>query len=192
MEFPFIQARWCGPSREGERILLIVIHTMEAPEKPHTAKNVAMWFASVAAPKASTHYCVDDVDIIGCVRENVVAWGAPSANRAGIHIEHAGYASQSAVNWADEYSEKMLTRSAALVSDIAKRHGIPIRKLSADDLIDPAATGICGHVDVTYGRNEGHGHTDPGQFFPWEHFLKMVEVAMADTDPNSPEPGDVA
>jgi N-acetyl-anhydromuramyl-L-alanine amidase AmpD len=128
------------------------------------------------------------------VKEDVVAWGAPGANRYGIHIEHAGYASQSAVNWADEYSEKMLIRSAALVADIARRNNIPIVKLSADDLIDQEATGICGHVDVTYGRNAGHGHTDPGAFFPWAHYLVMVERAMASTDPNAGDAsrGDVA
>jgi N-acetyl-anhydromuramyl-L-alanine amidase AmpD len=187
MTIPFVQAAHCGPSRKGEPIWLIVIHTMEAPEKPRTAHNVAFWFAGPSAPQASAHYCVDSDDTVQCVKEDMVAWGAPGANRHGIHIEHAGYASQTPTDWQDEYSQRMLLRSAALAADIAKRYGIPVVKLSPGDLADPSATGFCGHVDVTVGRNAGHGHTDPGASFPWGQYLDMVRSAMAPTDPPPPE-----
>jgi N-acetyl-anhydromuramyl-L-alanine amidase AmpD len=159
---------------------------MEAPEKPHTARNVALWFAGTQAPQASAHYCIDADEIVQCVKEDVVAWAAPGANRYGIHLEHAGYASQNAGDWQDDYSTRMLVRSAALAADIAKRHGVPVRKLTADDLHDPQAQGFCGHLDVTVGRNNGHGHTDPGFFFPWDRYLQMVRDAIHDTDPGPP------
>jgi N-acetyl-anhydromuramyl-L-alanine amidase AmpD len=185
MTIPFVQAAHCGPSRKGDPIWLIVIHTMEAREKPRTAYNVAFWFAGTNAPQASAHYCVDSDDTVQCVKEDVIAWAAPGANRYGIHIEHAGYASQKPIDWQDEYSQKMLHRSAALAAEIAHRYAIPIVKLSPGDLQqDPAATGFCGHVDVTIGRNAGHGHTDPGSSFPWDQYLGMVYAAMAKTDPD--------
>lgn len=182
---PFVPAKNQGPTRSGP-VLLIVIHTMEAPEKPKTAFNVALWFGGSQAPEASAHYCVDATETIQCVKEDVVAWAAPGANRDGIHIEHAGYASQSPAAWDDDYSQQMLARSAALAADIAKRHGVPVVKLTPEDLKDRAATGFCGHVDVTQGRMGGHGHTDPGPSFPWEQYLAMVEAALAPTSPPPP------
>jgi N-acetyl-anhydromuramyl-L-alanine amidase AmpD len=185
---PFIKARNQGPLRSGIPVRLIVIHTMEAPEKPHTARNVALWFSGPTAPQASAHYCIDANETIQCVKEDVVAWAAPGANRDGIHIEHAGYARQNTADWSDDYSTRMLLRSASLAAEIAKRHNIPVIKLSSEDLKDRAVMGFCGHVDVTLGRMNGKGHTDPGTSFPWDDYLDMVEAAMSPTEP--PPPGD--
>jgi N-acetyl-anhydromuramyl-L-alanine amidase AmpD len=182
---PFITAKHQGPTRTGP-VLLIVIHTMEAKEKPKTARNVALWFAGPQAPMASAHYCIDADETFQCVKEDVVAWAAPGGNRDGVHLEHAGYASQSAVNWSDEYSMKMLARSAALAAELVKRYDIPIVKLSPEDLKDRAVKGFCGHVDLTQGRMGGHGHTDPGPFFPWDVYLLMVAQSLGDTDPGAP------
>jgi N-acetyl-anhydromuramyl-L-alanine amidase AmpD len=184
--YPFIAARHFGPARIGIAPLLIVIHTMEAPEKPRTARNVALWFASDKAPQASTHYCIDSEEIIQCVSESDIAWAAPGANKFGVHLEHAGYASQTVTDWSDAYSRKMLERSAGLAADIARRHGIPIAKIGPEELSkNPQATGFCGHRDVTLGRNGGHGHYDPGSHFPWYVYLSMVQAAFEATDPGS-------
>lgn len=189
----FIQAKNCGPARPSVTIDLIVIHTMEAPEKPHTARSVAMWFASAKAPQASAHYCIDADETIQCVKEDVVAWGAPGANRDGIHLEHAGYARQSAVDWSDEFSTRMLERSAALAAELVTRHGIPLVHLDGETLRMPGVRGFCGHVDVTNGRNGGHGHTDPGLSFPWDRYLALVETMLRPTDaPPASGPDEVA
>ena len=50
---PFVQARNYTRGRSNA-IDLLVIHTMEAPEKPTTAENVANWFAGSSAPQATT------------------------------------------------------------------------------------------------------------------------------------------
>lgn len=190
---PFVQARHCGPTRSVELIRLIVIHTMEAPEKPRTARAVAEWFGGASAPQASAHYCVDASETVQCVADDVVAWAAPGANRTGLHIEHAGYASQNEAGWADEYSQKMLQRSASLVADLLTRYAIPRMRLSIFGLVDPYARGLCGHVDVTNARNGGRGHTDPGVKFPWDDYLGMIAEAQRGTDPDlTPPPnGDV-
>lgn len=175
----FIQAAHCGPARQGAAIDLLVIHTMEAAKKPGTAKNVALWFGGktkAPAPEASAHYCLDDVNIIQCVAESVVAWAAPGANKKGIHIEHAGYAAQTPVQWGDAYSLAMLGQSAKLAADICKRHAIPIVRLSVEEL-KAGKRGLCGHVDITNAFNGGKGHTDPGASFPWELYLEMVHKA---------------
>ncbi len=180
----FIQAKsytGCGPGRQVD---LVVIHTMEAVEKPGTALLVARWFAGATAPKASAHYCVDDQTVIECVHEGDVAWAAPGANSNGVHIEHAGFAAQGSSGWADAYSQAMLARSAALCADICKRHSIPIAKLGPDELMKKER-GVCGHVDVTHAFKKSD-HTDPGPDFPWEQYLSLVRAGMAALDAPRP------
>jgi N-acetyl-anhydromuramyl-L-alanine amidase AmpD len=181
-------------------IRLVVIHTMENPEKPGTARQVAKWFASASAPQASAHACVDNQEVVLCVRAEDVAWAAPGANRDGYHIEHAGRASQDDAGWHDEYSQAMLRLSAAHAADICKRYEIPAVKLTVEEVRAGKAKGFCGHVDVTFAFRKST-HTDPGRSFPWDEYLVLVREQMhtgdvldkldkADTDP-APAPDDV-
>lgn len=152
----------------------VCVHTMEAPEGPATAENVASWFAGANAPKASAHYNVDADSIVQSVLEKDVAWHAGPANGWSIGIEHAGYAKQTAIEWEDLYSTAMLELSAELVGGICRRYDIPVRKLSAEDLRAGERRGIFGHVDVTNGLTGGKGHWDPGPNFPWRRYLERV------------------
>lgn len=183
----FVQAKNFTPANRTS-LDVLVVHTMEAPEKPGTARGVANWFASPAAPQASAHACVDESELIRCVHEKDIAWAAPGANGNGYHIEHAGYAAQSAADWSDDYSVSMLKLSAEHAADIARRYDIPVVKLSADDLL-AKKRGFCGHVDVTNAFHKST-HTDPGGSFPWDEYLAMVSVFMGDdrtpTDPAPP------
>lgn len=175
--YDFIQARNYTKA-EGRDVKLIVIHTMENPEKPGTAHAVAKWFASSLAPQASAHYCVDSLAIVQCAQEHDVAWGAPNANRSGIHIEHAGYAAQDASGWQDAYSASMLKLSAKLAAEIAFRYAIPLVHLSPDE-IKAGKSGICGHVDVTHAYGTKGGHTDPGAAWPWDAYIAAVQAAAS-------------
>ncbi len=175
----FVAARNFGPPRGNSPIKWIVIHTMQAPEKPYTARAVAHWFAGSSAPQASAHYCIDAIEVIQCVKETDVAWGAPGANRFGIHLEHAGYAEQTPDEWADDYTTATLTRSAELAREIAQRYDIPFVHLTPDQLKN-GEKGFCGHVDVTVAFNHGKGHTDPGAWFPWDRYLALCRGAEVD------------
>lgn len=157
---------------------------MEAPEKPGTAKAVAQWFAGPNAPQASAHFNVDDAEIWQSVKEHDVAWAAPGANKQGIHIEHAGYASQSAAQWADPYSEAMLVQSARLVADLCARHSVPIQFLPAVDLLT-GTRGITTHLEVSRAWHLSD-HTDPGPNFPMAHYLNLVREAAAPPPPPDP------
>lgn len=186
-DIPFIQAKNCGPVRDGAPILLIVIHTMEYPEREGGARWCGSFFGGQNAPEASAHYGVDSQETYQYVRDNIVAWAAPGANRDGIHIEHVGYAKQDAADWADEYSESMLQRSAELAASLCRIHRIPIQRVEVAELVSRKATGFCGHVDVTNARNGGKGHQDPGLHFPWDHYLDLVYTAYHadDTEPDA-------
>lgn len=189
----FIQAKnWKWANRSECR--LIVIHTMENPEKPNSAEAVAAWFGSASAPMASAHVCIDNDSIVECVKPEHVAFGAPSANKDGYHLEHAGRAAQTAEQWADEYSMGMLRISAKHAAAIAMRFGIPVVKLTPEQVGDKVSKGFCGHVDVTNGFKTPGGHVDPGKAFPWDLYLRMVEVeisASSDTE-RAPPPESVS
>jgi N-acetyl-anhydromuramyl-L-alanine amidase AmpD len=186
----FIGARNFTPDRFGSAITLVVVHTMEAPEKPSTARKVAEWFRGSTAPQSSAHYCVDADEIIQCVYDEHAAWAAPGANRNGVHIEHAGYAKQNAADWSDEYSEAMLRKSAALAADLCARYAIPIRRLTTAEVL-AKARGLCGHVEVTKAFKKGD-HTDPGPNFPWDRYLELIRAATAQrANETPPEPSNL-
>lgn len=171
MAFPLIQARNYTPA-SGRTITLVVIHDMEHPETPATAREVAAWFASASAPQASAHYCIDNAEIVQCVKEKDVAWHAPGANAKSIGLEHAGYANQTSAGWSDAYSEAMLRLSARLTAEICSRYAIPIQFLTAADLV-LGGRGITTHAEVSKAWKRSD-HTDPGPNFPMAHYLDLV------------------
>lgn len=175
----FIQARNFTRAHRT-RLDLIVVHTAEAPEIHAEAFNVATFFATQRPGNdgSSAHYVVDDAGVVQCVCECDEAWAAPGANGNGVHLEHAGFARQTEVDWADPYSTAVLANSAKLAARIAKRFGIPVVRLGVDEL-KAHGRGFCGHVDVTNALNGGKGHTDPGPNFPWGSYLDAVAAELA-------------
>jgi N-acetyl-anhydromuramyl-L-alanine amidase AmpD len=178
MAIPFVQARNFTRGRSNA-IDVLVIHTMESPEKPDTAESVAYWFAGATAPQASAHYCIDANSVVQCVRDEDVAWHAPGANHNGIGFEHAGKAAQTGNEWNDEYSTSMLDRSAQLVAEKAKEHHIPVVWLQAADL-RAGKRGITGHKQVSDAFKLSDHH-DPGAAFPVQSYLALVRRYMGDS-----------
>jgi N-acetyl-anhydromuramyl-L-alanine amidase AmpD len=172
---PFVQARNYTRGRSNA-IDVLVIHTMESPEKPDTAESVADWFAGSTAPQASAHYCIDENSIVQCVRDEDVAWHAPGANHNGLGFEHAGRAAQTAHDWSDDYSVGCLELSAELVARKCEEHHIPVVWLQPADL-RAGRRGITGHVQVSdaFKRSD---HRDPGTSFPVQRYLALVRAHM--------------
>jgi N-acetyl-anhydromuramyl-L-alanine amidase AmpD len=182
---PFITAKNFTPNGPTRQVDVIVIHTMEAPDKGDTAHRVALYFANQPAQNSlvngvpfkggsSAHYCIDAGSTVQCVRERHIAWHAPGANRNGIGLEHAGFARETALEWESDYNKQMLARSAKLAARLCKFYDVPAVKLTVDDLRS-GVRGICGHVDVTNAFSKGIGHTDPGLFFPYEEYVELVK-----------------
>lgn len=173
----FIQAR--NYTKVDSRMVdLLVVHTMESPEKPGTAKAVALWFAGANAPQASAHYCIDSSTIVQCVWDHDVAWAAPNANHNGLHFEHAGRAAQRVKDWSDAYSTSELLLSAALAAKKAHQYGIPLVKLTPAQ-VKAGKHGFCGHLDVTRAFPGSGSHVDPGPNFPWDRYMGYVRTFAA-------------
>lgn len=172
----FMQAKFF---RKGGNLPVkrVVIHDMEAPEKGDTAESVARYFQTLSTP-ASAHYCIDSDSVVMCVREEDTAYHAPP-NSGSIGLEHAGYASQTAADWSDDYSEKMLNVSAALCADICKRHSIPVEFVDVAGLL-AGQRGITTHAAVSKAWKQSD-HSDPGPGFPMAHYIDLVRGGSAPT-----------
>jgi N-acetyl-anhydromuramyl-L-alanine amidase AmpD len=169
---PFVRSPNFTPAEE-RTIDVIVIHTMEIGERTDAARICARWFESPAS-QVSAHYCVDADEVVQCVEEADIAWHARGGNTNSIGVELAGMAGQGRRDWADAYSQAVLDRSAELVADIAQRHDVPIRKLSATALRE-GGRGFAGHGDVSEAWKKSD-HWDPGPGFPWVEFLARVRA----------------
>lgn len=178
--------------RAGQDVDIIGIHTMEAPEGSQTAENVANYFKKV---KASSHWCCDDNSRVRVVQDKDTAWTLPGANSRSLNIELAGYARQTAGDWADAYSLAMLDIAAQCAAEWVIKYGIPIRRLT-DAQIRSGAKGFAGHVDVNRVYKQS-SHWDPGPAFPWDYFLGRVAAfvgggATPVVNPVTPVPPAVA
>ena len=171
-KFPFVKARFFTPSTAKRAVRLIVIHSMEAPEKGETAENVANFFHTTDR-KASAHLCIDNNSIVQCVLDNDVAFAAPGANSDGVHIELAGFAKQTEAEWLDAFGILLLEQAANAAAQYALKFDIPIRRLTNAELAAKSNRGFVSHSQVSEVFKKSD-HADPGKGFPWEFFLERV------------------
>lgn len=178
-KLPFVQARWYTKGTPGVRAHdWIVLHTMEMPDKGDTAMSCAHLFQSLPSTrKASAHFCIDNARAIHTVNLDDVAYGAPGANRRGIHLEHAGFAKQTAVEWTAPYNQSMLKLSAIVAGEIVKRYKIPITFLTVEQL-QRGERGFTTHNVCSKAFPPNAGHWDPGPHFPMLEYLQLVRDAV--------------
>lgn len=174
----FIPARWFTPT-SGRDIRWLVLHVPQFPERPDAAEALARYFQR-GERKASTHYVVDDTEIVQCVHDDDVAFGAASANRHGLHWEMVGFAEQTPDQWDDDYSQKVIARTAAHVGEKAAQYGIPLRFVDAAGL-RRGEPGITTHYEVNRAW-PSTGHTDPGRHFPIARFLALADLTAPQED----------
>jgi N-acetyl-anhydromuramyl-L-alanine amidase AmpD len=181
----FVAARnYTRVTSPARNIDLVVIHTAEYPELPESAEWVANYFAKPGAPKASAHYMVDASEVIQGVWDKDVAWAAPGANHNGIQIEHAGYAKQTKKDWSDDYSKRMLARSAKLTARLCRKHNIPVRWVSPSQL-RAGRRGLTSHANVSAAFKRS-SHWDPGPNFPVTVYLRLVKAELPASERKKP------
>lgn len=161
-------------------VRVVVVHSMEAPEKGETAENVANYFRTTGTV-ASAHVCVDNNSAVRCVPDSDTAYAAPGANSDGLQLELAGYARQSRAQWLDDYGKGLLKQAAIVTAAWCEKYNIPAKRLTQSEL-RAGKRGITQHRDVSavYRKSD---HTDPGPHFPWDVFLAEVKSAMGAAQP---------
>jgi N-acetyl-anhydromuramyl-L-alanine amidase AmpD len=110
--------------------------------------------------KVSAHYVVRSADghVAQCVRESDIAWHAGDwdYNTRSIGIEHEGWVDRPAY-----FTNALYEQSAGLAAAICDRYGIPKDRAH-----------IIGHHEVP-----GTDHTDPGPYWDWVRYIRLVNFA---------------
>ena len=148
------------------KIEYVVIHDTEVLYDP----TIALF----QNPKAyvSAHYVIrsSDGEVTQMVRTKDVAFHAGNwyVNTHSIGIEHEGFAAQGAT-W---YTEALYRSSARLVRYLAARFNIPLDRAH-----------IIGHDDVpgTIPTTVAGMHWDPGPFWDWAHYMKLIGAPLKAT-----------
>ena len=168
--------RWPG----GNRPIVFVVHSPEAPETDMTAENVARYLAT--SPRiASVHFCSDNNSVVRTARDTDRVAGAGGANDIGLHVEIAGYAGQTAEQWMDNYSRAALMKTAILFAEVAHKHwGIPARTMTDAQLRSKTYPGIVTHAQCV--RVFGGSHWDPGPNFPMNYFVGLCNGQIKGDD----------
>ena len=165
-EVDFGGARWVAASaanwRRADRpddygIDMVIIHVTQG------GYDSAVKVFQDPAHGAAAHYIVrKDGHVTQMIRELDVAFHAGNReyNERSIGIEHEGF-----VERASSFTAAMYESSARLTAGICRRYGIPVDRKH-----------IIGHVEVP-----GTDHTDPGRFWDWERYLRLVRQAGSGT-----------
>lgn len=168
----YIPARDQWPGR-GNDTRWVVLHTIEGPESPTSAEGCANYFANPGNRTASTQFCVDSDSTVRCAELDKVVAGAVGANHKGIHIEQAGVAAQSAADWHDDFSTRMvLGQTAPLVAALCVLYDIPVQFVKADGL-RAGVKGVTTHAEC-WKAFGGDYRSDPGEHYPVAELLDEV------------------
>ena len=178
-KWPYVPAKYFKKVDGQRRVRLIVIHSMEFPEKGDTAEECAKYFQDPrdknGKPRpASAHLCVDNNSIVQSVLDNNIPAAAPGANADGIHLELAGTAKQTELEWLDGYGQDLLRNAADAAAQYCLKYDIPVKRLTDDELANGKTKGFVSHAQVS-AVFKLSDHTDPGPAFPWQFFLTQVE-----------------
>lgn len=186
-------AKWKGAAN-NKPIKRIVIHCTAGSEPgvEGAARNTVAYAKRTDRP-SSFHYVRDAKVCLQYVYDSVVAFHAPP-NQHSIGYELCcSLANKGKGHW-DQADHKAMLRGAAKdVARLCLAYGVPIRKIGPATL-KAGGEGICGHDDVrdAWGQTD---HWDPGPYFPWNTFIKMVQdeaKALQGTTEPKPKPTPVS
>lgn len=178
----YLAAREHGPAANYP-IQRVVIHGTVSPCVVGGALAIARMFHTSTRP-ASTQKVHDPATSIRCVPDSVIAYGAPP-NKGSLHHELCDPQGGSPSRWQDANHQSMLRVAARDVAADCLKYDIPIRKISAGDLL-AGRKGICGHADVSAAWHQTD-HVDPGPDFPWSQFLALVQSYAHPTPAPTPK-----
>ena len=163
-------------SRNGSKIQGIVIHYTEG-----SYAGTISWFLNCDS-HVSAHYIIRSIDgqVTQMVKERDMAFQARSANCYTIGIEHEAYG-----DIASYFTTVMYKSSADLVKNICMRNPqiLPYRMFYRDTLDDGTVLDYGLHPlgDSTacimirgHQHYPGQSHTDPGPYWNWNYYYKLV------------------
>ncbi|WP_329334423.1 N-acetylmuramoyl-L-alanine amidase [Streptomyces sp. NBC_00663] len=165
-EVDFAGARWVAASeanwRRADRpddygIDMVIVHVTQG------SLSSAVKAFQDPGHQAAAHYIVgQNGRVTQMIRELDVAYHAGNRdyNERSVGIEHEGF-----VDRPQDFTDEMYAASARLTARICARYDIPVDREH-----------IIGHVEVP-----GTDHTDPGEHWDWDRYMKLVRTARTAT-----------
>lgn len=166
--------------RGGHEVSAVTIHYTQG-----TYASAIAWFRNCTyngvGARASAHYIVRSIDgqVTQMVREADKAWHVGNCNPYTIGIEHEAYG-----DIASYFTPEMYQSSASLVRDICDRNGISSHRMFYRDTLDDGTVlnsgthSLGGESACVKIRGHQHfpnqSHTDPGPFWDWNYYYKLV------------------
>ncbi|WBO67842.1 N-acetylmuramoyl-L-alanine amidase [Streptomyces camelliae] len=152
---PASSSNYTSSDRPGSYAIdRVIIHVTQ-----ETYANTLAIFAN-PAKKVSAHYLVRSADghVAQCVHEADIAWHAGNwdYNTRSIGIEHEGWVDQPSY-----FTNALYEQSARLTAAVCDTYGIPKDREH-----------IIGHYQVP-----GTDHTDPGPYWDWVRYIRLVNFA---------------
>ncbi|MER6068190.1 N-acetylmuramoyl-L-alanine amidase [Streptomyces sp. NPDC001817] len=152
---PASPSNYTASDRPGSYVIdRVIIHVTQ-----ETYANTLSTFGN-PEKKVSAHYLVRSADghVAQCVHEADIAWHAGDwdYNTRGIGIEHEGWVDRPAY-----FTDALYEESAKLTAAICDKYGIPKDREH-----------IIGHYQVP-----GTDHTDPGPYWDWVRYVRLVNFA---------------
>lgn len=155
-------------SREGARVHLAVLHTVEGDT---TLESLGHLFDT---EEASSHYASDKHGKIAqYVDDGEKAWTQCNFNPVSLSLEQAGYASYSTRDWFNRHEQ--LKAAARFIVYCHVKHGVPIRRgrISGGGV---TRDGIVQHKDLGL---IGCGHSDCGPGYPQKYVELLGRLYLA-------------
>lgn len=135
----------------------VVIHSAESPFG--SAEGVARFLET--REDGGAHFMLDDRSGYRLAPDSRIAYGVSGLNTGSIHIEQAGYAGMSKLQWLRH--PRQLARVAYTTAHSLRKHNLPPRRLKGRDEV-LHGKGYVYHMDASpYVTST---HTDPGKGFP--------------------------
>lgn len=177
---PLINGRIATKNNSGKRAStdLIILHTMEVPEKTERAKWASEYFTT---SNNSINFNVSDKETWGSADIDEVAWhcGVFSVNQRSVGIE----TTMSHGTPVTDFQRAMMARLAKLVAELCRYYNIPAVWLTPAE-VKAGKKGICSHNDVTLAYGVNGGHIDnPCKLWGQGNFIALVKAELTGTTP---------
>ena len=170
---------------------LFVVHSAESGLSA-SAEDLAHYFAT-NEEYTSPNYVVTATECLGMVDEDLTAYHCgPNGNGITNGVEQPGRAAFTRAEWLEQGTAQF-TNVGNLFADWAKRHGVPTRRATNDDIkywfnggSDYSRGGYCDHNQISeaIGKTD---HWDVGLAYPWDIF-EAAFTAPPTPVPEPPQP----